>query len=455
MQDQAAIASVMTPALFAKPDARPAERRAHPDGSGSLLPRTIDLAADAGTLVVARGLGARLFDTSGHSYLDLCMGHGALLLGHGAATVKEALQRQLDTGWLFGFGHETGERLAVLIHEAGRANERVMLCTSESDATLLALRAARAHTGRDLVAIFSGSAHGLHDAALVTSQLEQAPSANDAALARKAHIGAGIPAAGDDAVVVLPFGKDQSLELIHQHRSRLAAVMVEAVPTARPSLAHGPWLKRLEAACRADGVLLILDETYSGFRMCFGGAQELFDLHPDLVAYGNALGGGLPIGAVAGGTGIMSVFGGGRPEQRIFCGTTHAGNPLSAAAAEAVLTVLSIHRDTVYPQLHKAASNLATAFNLASEELGAAARIDAAGSMFRISFGCDIGDEPGPRRPPEEARRMERAFYGEMLARHVVVHAARRCFLSTAHTVADIAEISAALIGSLKAITSD
>jgi glutamate-1-semialdehyde aminotransferase len=443
MPDQAAFASVLP------------QRISAPPGGRTLLPRAVDLAADAGSLSVARGLGARLYGDAERSYLDLCMGHGALLLGHGAASVKDALARQLEAGWLFGFAHDTAERLAALIHKAGPANERVMLCNSESDATLLAMRAARAHTGRDLVAVFGGASHGLHDAALVTAHMGTSaaprPAANDQGPSAKARAGAGVAAGAAESVVVLPYGTDAALAIIHAHRDRLAGVMVEAVPTARPSLAHGPWLKRLAAACREDAVPLILDETYTGFRVRYGGAQEFFDITPDLVTYGGALGGGLPIGAVAGRAGIMSVFGGGKPEQRIFCGTTHAGNPLSAAAAEAVLSVLSTHRDTVYPQLHKAASNLGTTFNRTAETMGVAARIDAAGSMFRVFFGCEVGDEPGPRRPAEEARHMERVFYRELLNRGVVVHAAKRCFLSTAHTLADIGEISAAFIAGLKA----
>ena len=333
--------------------------------------------------------------------------------------------------------------------EQSQANERVMLCTSESDATL---RAARAHTGRDLIAVFSHASHGLHDDALVTAQFEQAPAANDATLHRKVHIGAGVPASVDENVMVLPYGREQALDMIHSSRHKPAAVIVEPIPSARLSLTHGPWLSRLQQACRTSGVLLILDETFSGFRLCYGGAQEFFDLSPDLVTYGNTMGGGLSIGAVAWRTGIMSVLGGGNPQQRVFCGTTHAGNPLSAAAAVAVLNLLSLHRETVYPQLHEAASNIAEAFNSAAEKLGHGARIETAGSIFHIQFDRNVSGEATLKRERADQRQMEQEFYRHLLDKRVIVHASEHCFLSTAHTVADIGEISAAMIESLHLI---
>lgn len=288
------------------------------------MPRALDAAGSDHALMVHQSIGARVLDSAGRSYIDLCMGHGSLMLGHGAAPTKDALHRQLDLGWMHGFSHCVGERVAELIHEAAPGNERVMLCGSESDAAALAIRAARSYRGRDGIVVFSGATHGLHDFALVTAAPIQA---NDFGNRRNVHIGAGIPAHVDNDVTVLPYASDNDLDIISQRCDTLAAVIVEPIPSQRPSPKHGAWLKRLQALCYRCGVLLILDETFSGFRMGYGGAQVYFDLKPDLVVYGNALGGGLPIGAVAGKAQIMSVFGGGSFEQRIFCGTTPAGPP--------------------------------------------------------------------------------------------------------------------------------
>ncbi len=418
-----------------------------------LVQPTLARATSNAGLAVTRGLGSRLFDSAGHSYIDLCMGHGALLLGHGATVVKEALHQQLENGWLFGASHPAIDRLTTLIQDAGLANESVALCDSASDATLLAMRAARAFTGREKIAVFSGATHGLHDAALITAHFEQAAaSANDATLQHKAHIGAGIPASIDDTITVLPFAREHALHLIAQHRDHLAAVIVEPLLLAHPASALAPWLRQLEATCRTNNVLLILDETYSGFRLGYGGAQRFFGLKPDLVTYGNALGGGVPIGAVAGRKDVMSVFGGGTPQQRIFCGSTTAGNPFSAAAAEATLGVLSLHRDTIYPQLNAATTQIAADFKTAARAFGIAAHLATAGSMFRISLSRDSDGDSRTQHSIEAKRESERVFYARVFEKRVFIHASKCCFLSTAHTIADIAEISAALTEGLKAI---
>lgn len=428
--------------------AAPAQVTTVTPGADSLLPYCADLAAGHERFIVARAHGSRLFDAEGRSYIDLCMGFGSMLLGHGATAIKDALVRQIDNGWMYGISHRLQDELASLIHSAGPANVRVSLCNSESDASLLALRAARAFTSRDRIAVFTHSHHGLHDFALITETTRAAPgampSANDASVRRRVHIGAGIPAGVDDFVIVLPFGERAAIEWVRSYAGQLAAVIVEPVSARAPSLVHGEWLRLMQKTCRENEICFILDETFTGFRLRYGGAQELFGLEPDLVTYGNALGGGLSIGAIAGRADIMAAFGPAEREKRIFSGTTHAGNPLSVAAAVATLNVLFAHRDEVYPQLNDAAASLVRSFNAEAENLGAQVRLEAAGSMFRINFPVSGKSDSQPA--------WERDFYRRLFERHVIVHASGRCFLSTAHTVADIAEVSKALSDSLRAV---
>ena len=380
--------------------------------------------------------GARIFDRAGESYLDLCMGYGSLVLGHGAAPVKEALQKQLENGWMYAFAHPQQDQLAELIRGAAPANERVALCNSESDATLLALRAARAATGRDKVAVFSNAHHGLHDFALISEATSPHRAANDA-LRRRAHVGAGIPKAMDDFVIVLPYGEQAAIDWIRSYAGQIAAVIAEPFSSLRPSLQFQSWLHDVQSICRTTHTVFVLDETYSGFRLGYGGAQALFGLSPDLVTYGNALGGGLPIGAVAGRVAAMAGFGALDHNQRIFSSTTHSGNPLSVAGAIAVLELLLTHRDEIYPQLDNAAQSLVNNFNQTAKRLGARATMSAAGSICAVQF------EPGQNS-------LEQEFYRNLFARKVVAHASRRCFLSTAHTVADISAIGTALSESLE-----
>jgi glutamate-1-semialdehyde 2,1-aminomutase len=415
-----------------------ASARAAANSAASPLIRGLDLAAGPSAFKVSHASGARVVDRHGTSYLDLCMGYGALVLGHGAATVKEALAQQLEAGWLYGLSHAKQDQLAELIKAAGSSNERVAFCDSASDATLLALRAARAFTGRDKIAVFSQAHHGLHDFALISDRAAPRAAANDAQVRQKVHVGAGIPAALDDFVIILRYGDPGAIDWIRSYAGQLAAVIAEPFPSRFPSLRHKAWLQDVQAICRTTHTLFVLDENISGFRLGYGGAQSTLDLSPDLVTYGNALGGGLSIGAVAGREPIMEGFGATAPEQRIFSGSAHAGNPLSTAAAVAVLEVLLTHRDTVYPQLNGAAVELAAAFNTAAETVGVPATMSCAGSVFAVRF--DTGHEA-----------LERAFYAALFARKVIVHASKRCFLSTAHTVGDIQDLAAAFSDSLSA----
>jgi glutamate-1-semialdehyde aminotransferase len=369
------------------------------------------------------------------------MGYGSLVLGHGAAPIKDALQRQLENSWMYAFAHPQQDQLAELIRAAGPANERVALCNSESDATLLALRAARAVTGRDKIVVFSNAHHGLHDFALISEVTGANRAANDTPR-RRGHVGAGIPNAIDDFVIVLPYGEQSAIDWIRSYAGQIAAVIAEPFASHHPSLLYQNWLHDVQAICRTTHTVFILDETYSGFRLGYGGAQALFGLCPDLVTYGNALGGGLPIGAVAGRASAMASFGATDRNQRIFSGTTHSGNPLSVAAAIAVLELLLTHRDEIYPQLDNAAQSLVDDFNKTAQRLGTRATMSAAGSICAVQF------ETGQNA-------VEQDFYRNLFSRKVVVHESRRCFLSTAHTVADITAISTALNESLSDALSE
>jgi glutamate-1-semialdehyde 2,1-aminomutase len=345
---------------------------------------------------VATALGARVFDPAGRSYVDLSMGHGALLLGHGAIPIKQAIQTQLEAGWLHGFDADVVERVALMINAAGRSNEQVMFCTSENEAKSLVLVGAQNLTERRGIAVFDAVGRDVY-----------APS-----------------------VRILEYGSPTALDVIRRERSTIAAVIVEPFPALRPSLDFGPWLRELQGVCRDNDVIFVLDETTSGFRVAYGGAQELFDLAPDFVIYGNVVGGGLPIGIVAGRATPMSIFGGGDSPPRAFRTSTHAGNPLSAAAAEATLHALSMHRDTIYPQLESAATVIRQSIESALERNGPQVRMYCAGSYFRLEWTA--------HSDTHRAR-----FESYVRDRRIIVPSDGRCFLSTAHTVADIGKVAA------------
>jgi len=412
-----------------------------------VLPDTIDVAGAPALHVFVRSAnGCRVTDLDGNTYIDLCMGFGTQMLGHGHPTVHEAIITQAARGWNFGLPGDGQLAYGHLIQAAGPANERVMLCNSGSDATLYAMRAARAFTGRDVIGVFTNSYHGTHDYGLVAG-------AGEGSKTRKVHLGAGVPQAIDQVTMVLPYGSDEAFEHIRRNRNRLAAIIVEAVQGADPSLAYGPWLLRLFAVCREVGVLVILDEVITGFRLAYGGAQEVFSLVPDLVTYGKAIGGGLPMGAVAGRTDIMAVFAGTPAGKGVFYATAFAGNPLGVAAGTATLGHLLAHRAEIYPAMNAAGERLAQRFNAAAaaEELPTTMR--AAGSMFRILFSHDAPH--AWQSAPTRLRDAEAAFYVMTLNRGILMHAAQRGFLSAAHTQADIDIIVAGFSEALRQVRTD
>ena len=192
-------------------------------------------------------------------------------------------------------------------------------------ATMYGIRVARAHTAKSGIAVFEGSYHGAHDAVLVQAE-DRSPRDRPAPV----PMGRGIPDATIEDVLMLPYRHEAAFDLIRQNRDRLAVVLVEPVQGANPTLDCGEFLRELAATCRDAGVLLLFDEVITGFRLAYGGAQEEFGVMPDLAAYGKALGGGLPIGAVAGRADIMQRFEWQKhheQDDRVFAGGTFGGKP--------------------------------------------------------------------------------------------------------------------------------
>ena len=406
-----------------------------PSLGGSQTPQVIVQSAD----------GCRITDIDNNVYVDLCMGFGANILGHAPPVVERAIINQSRKGWNFGLDSEIQLELADLVRTAGPANERVLFCASGSEATAIAMRAARAHTGKDVIGIFDGAYHGGHDNALITADPHN-PT-------KKVHIGIGVPDALDDIVEPLPYGSFKALQRIQDLKHSLAAVIVEPVQQSFPDSDGGLWLKDLEQTCRDCDVLIILDESATGFRLAFGGGQECFGLSPDLVTYGNAMAGGLPAGAIAGRTDIMKVFSPDNGRPAVYAGSAFAGNPLSIAASLATLSYLSEHRDTVYEGLDISAAYLTDSMNTYWADTNIPLHMLRFGSMLRLLLQPnpatrDRGIEPG-LGPAEDA------FFVHLLDRGVALHASRSIHLSTAHTRDDMDLSIEAMIGASEECTAD
>ncbi len=370
-------------------------------------------------LFVQSGAGGRVTDVDGTSFIDLCLGEGTQILGHAHPDVQQAIVAQSTRGWHFDLPADGQLRLARLIQAVGPANERVALCASGDEALEFAGTLARSFSGKSAIAVFTGYR-----------------------TTRRA---------GDLAVSVLPYGHLAALDQVRRRHHNLAAVIVEPVRGSDPGLGHGAWLHELSETCRAAGVLLILDERQTGFRLAYGGAQEVFGLIPDLTVYGHAVGGGLPLGAVAGRADVMATRESASLVKSAARDSAAAASPLSIEAGAAALACLHAGRTTLYPALNERGRALTERFNsfAASERLPVEMR--SAGSMFRISFGgitqaCETGTA---------FRAAESAFNVLMLSRGVLMQTCRKGFLATAHTAADIDYVLAAMTESLRDIRDD
>ncbi|MCC6912814.1 MAG: aminotransferase class III-fold pyridoxal phosphate-dependent enzyme [Rhodospirillaceae bacterium] len=405
-------------------------------------------------LYIREGMGAFVVDLDGNCFIDLSMGLGAQLLGHAVPAIQEAVLAQASRGWHAGLVTEGQLELARHIQAASGVNERVTFCNSGSDATAYAMRAARAFTGRDLIGIFAGSNHGHHDYGIAgeepsrTRDLTDAGSLFGRPAARRAHRHPGVPQAVADSTLTLAYGHSSVFDQIRRRRRDLAAVIVEPVRALDPSTDHGPWLRELASVCGEAGVLLILDERLTGFRLAYGGAQERFSVMPDLVAYGEVIGGGLPLGAVAGRADILSHMAGREAPGRAAADGGASGNILSVAAGTAALSHLAARRGTLYPALDEKGRVLADAFNAFTAAHGLPAKMKLAGSIFRIQFSR--ADNAASGYPAAET-----AFYTLALSKGVLVHASRLGFLSGAHTTGDIAQVVTAFHEALSDVASD
>lgn len=428
--------------------ASPVSQQLHAAAAQVLAVELVGTVEISSPVYVRSGQGARVTDVDGHEYIDLTMGFGPHVLGHRPESVQRALAEQLERGWHFGVHNELQHELAALLCACVPHLEQVVFCNSGTEATMYAIRAARSLSGRDTIAVFDGCYHGAHDYALVTAERD-----SDRHAPRARARGAGIPPAATESMFMLPYNDVAAYDLIRRHRDELAAVLVEPVQSSNPRTDIGPWLKGLREVCTETGVLLILDEVITGFRLAIGGGQQFFGLEADLAVYGKALGGGMPIGAVAGRGELMSVFAGQHPSARpIFFGGTFGGNPMSMAAGIAALSQMRAD-PTLYTRLNSEGDRLARAVNdfCASQALPVV--MMHAGSLLHIRFGT--GPIASSRDISTAWVKVEHEFYQRLQERGVLIPGIHLAFLSTAHTPADVDQVTAAVTGVLGELRSD
>lgn len=252
---------------------------------------------------VAKAKGSKIIDVDGNEYIDLTMGFGPHVLGHAPDFVVDAVKKVTPNGFQVGIHNPHQEPLARLIIDAAPGLEQVVFTNSGSEATLYAIRVARANTGKLKIGLFDGSYHGAHDIVLMDVH-RNSPKESPISFPR----GGGIPKEMVEQVLMLPYRSPKAFDLIRQHKDELSCVLLEPVQSSNPRLDTKEWMQELREVCQESGVLFIMDEVITGFRLAYGGGQEYFEIQPDIATYGKIMGGGLPVGAVAGSREIMRVF---------------------------------------------------------------------------------------------------------------------------------------------------
>jgi amino acid adenylation domain-containing protein len=393
-------------------------------------------------IVADRSEGSRFRDVDGNEYVDIAMGFGVNLFGHRAPFLEKALEEQLKRGIHVGPQSDLAEEVAELIGEL-TGMQRVTFCNSGTEAVMTALRLVRAASGRTRVVIFSGSYHGHSDGTLAVARRHGSEW-------RSVPMAPGIPQHIVDDVLVLPYDDEKSLETIAARAGELAAVLVEPVQSRSPGLQPREFLKRLREITRSSGVALVFDEVITGFRIHPGGSQAWFGVEADLATYGKILGGGMPIGVVAGGASWLDRVDGGawsygdasQPQvEKTFVAGTFCKHPLAMASARAVLRHLKAEGPGLQQKLNDRTAQLAAALNSVFAHAGVPIATQHFGSLFRLALA---GNTSYVYQPLE----MD-LLHHHLIEKGVYVWEGRTCFLSTAHSDSDIEAIIAAVKSSL------
>jgi glutamate-1-semialdehyde 2,1-aminomutase len=389
-------------------------------------------------LFVARASGARLEDVDGNTYVDFVMSWGPLIHGHAPKRLLKALAATASRGTSFGAPTELETRLAQRVSMLMPSIERVRFVSSGTEATMSAVRVARAATRRDRIVKFEGCYHGHADAFLV--------QAGSGALTLGVPTSPGVPAAAAADTLLAKYNDLASVEsLFAKHPDQIAAVIVE--PIAGNIGVVPPrdgFLAGLRELTTRHGALLIFDEVISGFRAAAGGAQQIFGIRPDLTCLGKIIGGGLPVGAYGGRADLMSLV---APAGPVYQAGTLSGNPLAMTAGLWSLAELS---PRLYKHLARLGARLAAGFADAAREAGVELQVNAFGSLVTPFFTSQ------PVRDLQSALTSDTtryaAFFKGMLARGIYPPPSQfeAWFLSGAHTERDIDKTVSAARGALR-----
>lgn len=379
-------------------------------------------------IIAEEGKGSKIVDIDGNEMIDLTMGFGVLMFGHSPEFVREALRGEIEKGLPLGpMGRLTGQVAKNISDLTGV--ERVFFCNSGTEADMFAVRVARAVTRKNKVVCFTGAFHGTYDGFLGISTYSDDPNHTTISL---------VPGITDHAVkdlIMLDYNSEDSLKYIEEHSDLIAAVLTEPVQSRRPDVQPGEFLKKLRKVTEENDIALIFDEIITGFRIASGGAQEYFGVEADIVTYGKVIGGGMPIGVLAGKSKYLDSIDGGmwnfgddsvppNDDKRTFVAGTFCHHPMAMASTNAVLEYIKENKEHIYDSLNQKTTEFVNGLNQFFDREKVDIHINQFGSLFRFTVNLE-----------------KEIFYYGLLEKGIYIWEGRNCFLSTEHSKEDVDDV--------------
>ena len=380
-------------------------------------------------IIIKEGNGSKVWDEDGNEYIDYLIGSGPMLLGHGHPEVMEAILKQLPQGMTFFANNSKGIELAEEICNAVRCSEQVRYVSSGGEADMYAMRLARAFTGKDKILKFEGGYHGMS----AEAQMSLSPSVS-VNFPQAVPDSAGIPENIQKDVLIAPFNDLEFIEsIVSEYHDQIAGIIVEPLQRIIPPLPG--FLEGLRKICDSNNILLIFDEIVTGFRLAYGGAQEKYNVTPDICTLGKIIGGGFPLAAIAGSKEIMSHFDQssvGKDKWLMQVGTL-SGNPIAAAAGLKTMEVLK--RDGMFAKLHQRGQEIMDCMSECFKRANIHHRIVGDPSLFDVLF---INEDVNNYRNSIKADAKLNARFNQGLRKRKIFKASAKLYPSLALTDEDI-----------------
>jgi len=397
-------------------------------------------------IFMKRGQGSRLYDVDGNEYIDWMMGFGALPLGHAHPEVTAAIAQAAAEGAHFATATDVEIEVAELIQKIVPNAERVRFANTGTEAMMAAIRLARGCTGRPKILKFEGHYHGWYDDVLISSNVLPVTALGLRTDPIKMADSSGLNRHALDDTIVVPWNDLPLLErAIENHPGQIAAIITEGVMANMGVIPPAEnYLQGVQRLARENGILFILDETVTGFRIALGGCQEYYRLDPDIVTFGKALGSGLPVAAFAGRKDVMGALEWGG----VLHYGTHNGSRIGMHAARACLQLLTRDGNAAFRHTWKVADHLCAGVDQMFRSKGRPVIIQRVGPMFQIMFT----GQPAIRNYREYCQHVDRTAYREFVHKlfefgvYTTPSAALHSIVTLAHTEQDV-ELTLAAMG--------